>query len=96
MIRIEIPRPNKPVNSMELLQESGFDLICIEDKFYLQGEATEAELLLAYDTHSSAKLARKVAEDAIKAQEALDRASGEAKLLAVGLTKAEIKAIRKE
>ena len=46
-----------------------------------------------YPTYVAAK---KAEEDAEKAQEALDRASGEAKLLAVGLTKAEIKAIRKD
>ena len=48
-----------------------------------------------YETEQVASVARKAAEDAIKAQEALDKASGEAKLLAVGLTKAEIKAIQK-
>lgn len=51
-MRIEIPRPTKPVHSFIFNQETGFDLICIEDKFYLQGEATEAELLAAYDAHN--------------------------------------------
>lgn len=39
---------------------------------------------------------RKAIEDAVEAQFAKDKASGEAKLLAVGLTKAEIKAIAKD
>jgi hypothetical protein len=63
------------------------------------GEVTEVELtaeeLTQREADRIAHVAWKAEQDAIKAQEALDRASGEAKLAAVGLTKAEIKAIRK-
>ena len=51
-MRIEIDRPTKAVNSSVFFQESGFDLICIEDRFYLQCDATEAELLAAYNAHT--------------------------------------------
>ncbi len=52
-MRIKIDRPTKPVNSMIFMQETGgYDLICISDEFFLQGEATEAELLAAYEAHN--------------------------------------------
>ena len=64
------------------------------------GEVQELELTAEEVTQREADRvaheARKAIEDAIKAQEAKDKASGEAKLLAVGLTKDEIKAIRKD
>jgi hypothetical protein len=52
-MRIQIERPTKPVNSAVFYKETGgYDLICIADEFFLQGEATEAELLAAYDNHN--------------------------------------------
>jgi hypothetical protein len=51
-MRIQIDRPTKPVNSEIFFQESGFMLTCIEDEFFLTGEATEAELLTAYNAHN--------------------------------------------
>ena len=54
-----------------------------------------AEELTQREADRVAHEARKAEQDAIDAQEALDLASAEAKLLAVGLTHAEVKAIRK-
>ena len=52
-MRIQIDRPTKPVNSTIFMQETGgYDLICIADEFFLQGDATEAELLAAYEAHN--------------------------------------------
>jgi hypothetical protein len=52
-MRIQIDRPTKRVNSSIFMQETGgYDLICINDEFFLQGEATEAELLAAYEAHN--------------------------------------------
>lgn len=95
-MKLEIPRPTKPVNSMQFRQASGFDLICSEDKFYLVGEATEAQLLAAYDTHATAQATKKAEQDAIEVQFAKDRASAETKLINAGLNMAEIKANRGE
>ena len=64
------------------------------------GEVTEVELTIQEveqrEADRIAHEARKAVEDAEKVQFEKDRASGEAKLLAVGLTKDEIKAIRKD
>jgi len=51
-MRIQIERPTKPVNSEIFYQESGFTLTCIDDEFFLTGEATEKELLAAYAKHN--------------------------------------------
>jgi hypothetical protein len=52
-MRIKIDRPTKAINSELFYRETGgYDLICIEDEFFLQGDATEAELLAAYDNHN--------------------------------------------
>jgi hypothetical protein len=51
-MRIQIERPTKSVNSEIFFNESGFMLTCIEDEFFLTGEATEAELLAAYEAHN--------------------------------------------
>jgi len=51
-MKIQIERPTKPVNTEIFLQESGFMLTCAEDIFYISGEATEAELLAAYEAHN--------------------------------------------
>lgn len=51
-MKIQIERPNKSVNSEIFLQESGFMLTCIEDEFFLTGEATKSELLAAYAAHN--------------------------------------------
>lgn len=53
-MRIQIARPTKPVNSEIFFRESGYMLTCVEDEFFLTGEATETELLAAYDAHNPA------------------------------------------
>lgn len=50
-MRIEIPRPSKPVDGMQFNNETGFDLLCMGEKLYVEGNATEAELQAAYDAH---------------------------------------------
>jgi hypothetical protein len=51
-MRIKINRPNKAVNSEILFDETGFWLFCIEDEFFLQGDATEEELRAAFAAHN--------------------------------------------
>ena len=51
-MKIQIERPTKAVNSEIFFNESGFMLTCAEDTFFLSGEATEAELLAAYEAHN--------------------------------------------
>jgi hypothetical protein len=49
---LEIAKPEKPVNSAIFFVESGFNLFQDGDKFYLSGEATEQQLLAAYEAHN--------------------------------------------
>lgn len=49
---IEIAKPTKNVNSATFFIQSGFNLYQDGDKFYLSGEATEQQLLDAYEAHN--------------------------------------------
>jgi len=51
-MKIQIERPTKPVNSEVFYQETGFTLTCVNDEFFLTGEATEKELKDAYAAHN--------------------------------------------
>jgi len=51
-MRIQIDRPTKPCNSSIFFEDTGFELFVLEDRFYLQGDATEQELLNAFAAHN--------------------------------------------
>lgn len=51
-MRIQIERPTKAVNSDIFMRETGFTLTCIDDEFFLDGDASEKELLHAYAAHN--------------------------------------------
>lgn len=51
-MKIKINTPTKAVNSQQFLEETGYDLTCVDNEFYLSGEATKAELLAAFDAHT--------------------------------------------
>ena len=85
------------LDGSQLKAELGASEVYIRDgKLVVIGDLTEAQAITGITTHQNTVLAKKAEQDAIKAQEALDKASGEAKLVAVGLTKSEIKAVTKD
>lgn len=51
-MEIKIAKPTKPVNSLIFLNETGFNLYQQDNDFYLSGDATEQELLDAYENHN--------------------------------------------
>ena len=51
-MEIKISKPAKPVNSFLFHQETGFNLFQRENDFFLAGDASEAELLAAYEAHN--------------------------------------------
>jgi hypothetical protein len=51
-MRIQIERPTKAVNSEIFYRETGFTLTCVNDEFFLTGEATEKQLKDAYAAHN--------------------------------------------
>jgi len=94
----EFPIPTNIDGELIKAALNGADVYIRGDKLVIgtESELTREQVAAGVEAGRTAFVVKKAEEDAIKAQEALDKASGEAKLLAVGLTKAEIKAIRKD
>ena len=56
-------------------------------------DADEAQVVIDIQEEADEKVAAKVAQDAVDAQKATDKASGNQKLLDLGLTQAEVDAL---
>jgi hypothetical protein len=89
--------PSTPFDGEQLKQALGAQSVYSENgKIIVVGEVTLEQVASGMKQGRDAWAAKKAEKDAIEVQFAKDRADGEAKLLAVGLTIAQVKAIRGE
>lgn len=77
-MELKIAKPTKYADSKIFNQESGFNYFQRGDDFYLDGEATEQELLNAFAAHNPTAPAQATVSD---------------KLAAIGITADDLKAL---
>lgn len=77
-MEIKIAKPTKYADSKIFNQESGFNYFQRGDDFYLEGEATEKQLLDAFTAHNPIQPAQATVAD---------------KLAAIGITAEDLKAL---
>jgi len=78
--------PNKPLDSTKFRNDTGFDLYIRDGELVISGELTKAQATTALDAHNPPDPAIALAAAAAA------KASGVAKLAALGFTEAEIAA----